>query len=130
MSQEQITYYDFWYTYVKWWYLQAFCLFFLILIFGVVRGVKGQKMVQNDKNYVCSTPFLRNHTWYGCHLWCTCVKRYLQVFFFYFFKILIFLVVKEVKGQKIVQNDKKIICPAPYFWKIIHHMIVIYGTHW
>ena len=29
-------------------------------------------------------------------------------FFFYFFKILIFWVVSGVKGQKIVQNDKKI----------------------
>ena len=49
--------------------------------------------------------------------------------FFYFFKILVLRVVKEVKGKKIFQNDKNIICPALYLWKIIHHRIVIYGTH-
>ena len=41
---------DFWYTCVKWWYLQVVVFQFLkILLFGVVRGVKGQKAVQNDK---------------------------------------------------------------------------------
>ena len=33
------------------------------------------------KNSVCRTPYLRNHTSYDCHLWCKCVKWYLQVFF-------------------------------------------------
>ena len=33
------------------------------------------------KNSVCCTPYLRNHTSYDCHLWCKCVKWYLQMFF-------------------------------------------------
>ena len=40
---------NFWYKYIKWWYLQAFFSFFLILIFWAVRGVKGQKIAQNEK---------------------------------------------------------------------------------
>ena len=40
----------FWYTCVKWWYLQAFVFcFFLIFIFWVVMGVKGQKIALNKK---------------------------------------------------------------------------------
>ena len=35
---------DFWYAWVKWWYIQQFYHFFKILVFGVFRGVKGQKM--------------------------------------------------------------------------------------
>ena len=41
--RNSITYYhDFWYTVVKGWYLQTFIYLFLILIFQVVREVKGQ----------------------------------------------------------------------------------------
>ena len=40
---------NFWYTCVKWWYLQAFFIFFQILIFWTVKGVKGQKKAQNKK---------------------------------------------------------------------------------
>ena len=43
-------------------------------------------------------PYLRNSIAYDHDLWCTYVKRYLQVF--HFFKILIFWVVSEVKGQE------------------------------
>ena len=45
---------DFWYIYVKWCYLQVFFRFFKILILKVFRGVKGQKMVQNDKKFCAS----------------------------------------------------------------------------
>ena len=45
---------DFWYSCVKWWYLQDFffhfSFFFYIFIFWAVRGVKGQKKVQDNKN--------------------------------------------------------------------------------
>ena len=71
-----------------------------------IGGQKGKKWSRMTKNYVCCTPYLRNHTSYDCHLWCKCVKLYLQVFFFYF-KILIFWVVMGLKGQKMAQNDKK-----------------------
>ena len=40
---------NFWYTYVKWWYLQDFFHFFKILFFGAVSGVKGWKIAQNEK---------------------------------------------------------------------------------
>ena len=40
---------NFWNTYVKRWYLQAFFCLFGRLIFGFVRGVKGQKISQNEK---------------------------------------------------------------------------------
>ena len=60
------------------------------------------------KNYVCHASYLRNLTSCDCHLWYTCVKSwYLQVFFFNFFKILIFWVVRWLKRQKMVWNDKK-----------------------
>ena len=64
-----------WCTYVKWWHdiTKYFVHFFKILIFWV-REVKGQKTAQNDKNSVCCTSYLRNHTLYDCHLWYTCVK--------------------------------------------------------
>ena len=39
------------YTCVKW-YLQDFFSFFKTLIFWVVRGVKGQKVAQNDKKFL------------------------------------------------------------------------------
>ena len=47
----------------------VFSIFFLILIFRIVSGVKGQEMVQNDKKKLSiSAPYLRNHPWYDCHL--------------------------------------------------------------
>ena len=52
---------DFWYTRVKWWYLQVFFNFLKILIFRVKSGVKWQKIV-------CRAPYLRNHA-YDCDLW-------------------------------------------------------------
>ena len=119
-----------------------FFIFLKILIFWVVLGGsggsgegRGIKRAKNgpkwQKNSVCTTPFLRNHTWYGCHFWCRCINCQMisPDLFFYFFKILVLRVVKEVKGKKIFQNDKNIICLALYLWKIIHHRIVIYGTH-
>ena len=49
-------------------------------------------------------------------------------FFFNFFKILIFWVVSGVKGQKIVQNDKKN-SVSLHTSGTIHQIIVIFGTH-
>ena len=48
-----------------------FLYIFQILILGLVSRVKGQKMAQNDKKNVCHTLYLRNHTSYDHHLWCT-----------------------------------------------------------
>ena len=59
---------DFWYSCLKWWYLQVFISFF-----GVVSGVKGQKMGQNSKK-VCHVLYLRKHTSYDFYLWYTYIK--------------------------------------------------------
>ena len=48
---------------------------------------------------------------------------------FYFFKIVIFWVVRGIKGQKTIQNKKKILWVLLHISGIIHCMIVIYGTH-
>ena len=45
-----------------------------ILIFEVVRGLKGEKWHKMTKNSICCTPYLRNYTSYDHHLWCTYVK--------------------------------------------------------
>ena len=68
----------------------------------------GKKLSKMTKNSVRCAHYLRKHTSYDCNLWYTCVKWYLQAFFFNFFKILIFWIVRGVKGKKMVQNDKKI----------------------
>ena len=86
ISQELYIYgHNFWYTCVKWGYLQAFFLFFKILIFWVFRGVKGQKITyatrQND---------------------------YMSRMFFPFFQNFDFSGVRRVKGQKTVQSGKKL----------------------
>ena len=58
------------------------------------------------KNPVHHTPYLRNHTSYDCYLLYICIKwQYLQVFF-HSLKILIFQVVRGLKGQKMAQNGK------------------------
>ena len=74
----------------------VFLVFFNILIFWVVRGVKVQKMVQNVKKFCLYGTHLENDNIFSC--------------FFHFFKSLIFRVVRGVKGQKMVQIDKKF-CP-------------------
>ena len=55
----------------------VFIVFSKFWFSGSIRGIKGQKMVQND---VCCAPYLWNHTSYD--LWCKCLKwLFLQVFF-------------------------------------------------
>ena len=78
-------------------------------------------------NYNHRAPYLRDSIPYDHDCWHTCVKWYLQVTF-HFFKILIFQVFRGVKGQKMVQNDKKF-CLSLHISGTIYHMIVIYGTH-
>ena len=120
-------------------YLGIFFIFPRFLIFWVVRGVKGKKWSKMTKHFVCHALYLRNHASYGCHLWCTCVKWwYPQVFFFFhFLKILIFLVVSGVKGQKMALNDKNV-CPShsishePYLiwlWFLVHICKIIVSSN-
>ena len=81
-------------TSLKCWHLQMHFLFFENFVFQVVRGrgLKGQKMAQNNKK-ICLTSYLRNCTSYYCGFWYTYVKWYVnfftfsKVWFFGFFKI-------------------------------------------
>ena len=52
ITQEPSVYcnHNFQYTYVKWWYLMPFFIFFFsIWVFWAVKGVKGKKIAQNEK---------------------------------------------------------------------------------
>ena len=74
-------------------------------------GCYGSKRAKNGpkwkNNYIRHAPYLRNRTSSEYNLWYTHVKCwYLQVFFFIFFKILVFWAVRGVKWQKIAQNEK------------------------
>ena len=89
----------------------GFFSFFVILIFWVVKGVKGQKMVQNDKKILSVVLHISGTIHhmifiYGTHKENGNISAHF-FFFLHVFKILIFWVVMGVKGQKIVQNDKE-----------------------
>ena len=49
-------------------------------------------------------------------------------FFLQFFEIFIFWAVSSVKGQKMAQDDKKILSVALHVSGTMYHMVVIYGT--
>ena len=87
----------------------GFFSFFKILIFHVVRGSKkaknGPKM---RKNYFCCPPYLRNQTSWFSFLVNVCKMVISPDAFFIFSKFWTFQVIREVEGQKTVQNDKKI----------------------
>ena len=83
------------YTFLKFWF------------FGLLRGVKGQKMVQNDKKFCPLHSIFQE----PCVIWLSPVLNdNVSMYFFHFFKILIFWFFRKVKGQKMIQNDKKF-CP-------------------
>ena len=92
-------------------YPVCFSHFSQILIFRVNSGVKGQKKkkkrAQNDKNSVMlhiSGTIHHMIIIYGTLMENDNISRS----FFLFFKILIFWVVRGVKGQKMAQNEKKL----------------------
>ena len=87
-----------------------FFIFLKILIFVVVRRFKEQKWPKMTKKLCCAF-HLRSHTSYDLHLWCT-FRCALQ----------------GVKGQKIIQSDKKTMSVALHISGTIHNMIVICGT--
>ena len=76
---------------------------------GLLQGWKGKRWSKMRKNYVCHVPYLKKHT-YDFHLWYTYMCKMITStgIFFIFLKILIFWVVRGVKGQKVVQNKKKL----------------------
>ena len=91
---------DFWYSYVKWWYLQAF---FEIFVFWAVRGAKGQKMAKMKNNkYICHMPYLKNSIAYNHDFWYASVKwLYLQAFLSFFWNF------HFSGGGKRVKNNPK-----------------------
>ena len=117
-----------WYTCVKEYYLQTVCSFFKKLIFEVIRGVKGQKMAQNDKKFCLSRsvpqePYIR-WLWSLVHM----CKMMTSPGAFHLFKILIFQVIREYKGKK-WPKWQKILSIALHISGTIHLMIVIYGAY-
>ena len=107
-----------------------FFLFSKILIFWVVRETKGQKVVQNDKKFC----LLRSISQEPYLMWLSFMVHMCKMIispgvFFHFFKILIFRIVREGKGQKTVQNNKKF-CPshAPYLRNHTSHDFHLWYT--
>ena len=106
-----ITYdHDFWWTCVKWWYLQAlFSLFWNFYFLGKLGG-KWAKSSPKWKITIIHLSHAISQEQYSVWLWFLihlCKMIIAPGIFFHFFKILIFWVFRRVKGQKIVQNDKK-----------------------
>ena len=107
--------YEFRYTCVKWWYLEAFFNFFDIFIFPAFRRVKGQKIAQKNNNYICHAPYLRNSVAYDHDFWYISVKWwYLQALF----SNSLYFHFSGCQWSKRVKNSSK--------WKIItsstHHI--------
>ena len=79
---------------------------FKILIFRVVRGLKGQKITQNDKSFCLSHLIFQNHISYDLHLWYTCMYKRIK---------------NGPKWQKFLSVLPRISGP-------VHHIIVIFGA--
>ena len=92
---------NFWYTYVKWWYFQAFFSFFQNFDFLGCWGVKGQKIVQYDKELCLSHSVSQEPYIIYCDFWYMCVKWWYTQQIVSFFKILILGFFRGVEGQKI-----------------------------
>ena len=115
-----------WYTYVKGQYPQVFFSFFQNFVFWIIRGVKGQKMAQNDKIVypLCILETIHHMiAIFGSHFY----NDHISSHFFHFFKILIFLVFSRVKGQKMTQNYQ-FQSVMLFISGTVDHIIVIFGT--
>ena len=120
------------FMFLKWQYLQVLCFFsfFLnILIFWVHRGVKGQKTFRNDKKLclLCSISKERYIIWlsFMVQMW----KMIISPGVFFYVKILIFQVVKGLKGQKMTQNVKKFCLSHLIFQELYITTSSFCGTH-
>ena len=98
-------------------------MFFKILIFWVVRGRgwggeegwRAKNGPKWQKNSVCITPYLRNHTLYDCGFWHTCVKWwYLQQLFSFFQNFVFFFGFLGSKRAKNYPNLPNSVCQALY----------------
>ena len=91
---------------------------------GCSWGIR-KKMAQNDKKFSQSCPISQD----PFIIWLSFVVRKCKIIkspglFFIFFKIMIFWVVRRVKGQKMAQNNKNL-SVMPFILGTIHHMIFI-----
>ena len=102
--------------------------FFKILIFWVVRGVKGQKMVQNDKKFcLLHLMFQEPHiicSWFMVHM----CKRIISSGIFFIVSNFWFL--GSLGGKRARNGPKwqKILSVSLHISGTIHHMVVICGT--
>ena len=110
---------DFWYTWVKWWYLQAFFSFFSTFWFfgllgrgwggvGVGEVARG-KRAKNDPKWQ-KILLVAVHISGAVHMIVIYVvyvsNKNISSCFFQIFKILIFWVVRRVKGKKLPKMTK------------------------
>ena len=109
---------DFWYTWVKWWYLQAFFSFFSTFwFFGLLGRRKGMggggvargKRAKNDPKWQ-KILLVAVHISGAVHMIVIYVvyvsNKNISSCFFQIFKILIFWVVRQVKGKKLPKMTK------------------------
>ena len=111
---------NFSYAFVKWWYLKGFFFqFFKIFIFQAANGVRGQKMVQNNKKFyplltISQEPYI---------IWLLFMVHICKMiispgnfffFFFHFYKILVLWIVSGVKKEKLPKMTKNYVHCAPY----------------
>ena len=96
-----------------------FWVFFKIMVFWFVSAIKGQKMIQNDKNF-CMLRLISQESLFILRMR---KRKYLLIFF----QFLIFEAHSGVKGQKMTQNDRKL-CVEPisqevytiWLWFLVH----------
>ena len=75
---------------------------------GLSGGQKGEKWSKMGKNCLSCSISQETYIIWSSFVICKCKMIIFSGFFFYFFKILIFQVVRKVKGEKMTQNDKKL----------------------
>ena len=80
---------------------------FKILIFRAFREVKGQKKVQNNIKF-CSSCSISQESYIIWLSFMLHMCKMISPVVFFNFKILIFQVIRGLKGQKMVQNDKNL----------------------
>ena len=103
-------------------------LVFLVVLFWGWGGIKGQKMVQNDKTIClsCST-FQEQYIWFSFMAACMC-KMIISSGLFFSFSKFWFFGLMEVKWQKTVQNDKKF-CPSCFISQEQYVMWLSFMVH-
>ena len=105
--------------------------FLKVLILWVVSGVKRQKISQNEKNF-CLSHSLSEESFFIIFSFivdmCKMIKSQGIFFILLIFKILIFRVVRGVKGEKKAKMTKKYVSLTPYL-RNRTLMIVVFATH-